>query len=45
MVLGKVALITCIILFSIIGIAAAVVLSIISIYVRNHSVATSGIEL
>jgi hypothetical protein len=45
MVLGKVALIACIILFSIIGVAAAVVFSLISIYVPKHSVATSGIEL
>jgi hypothetical protein len=45
MVVGKVALIIGIIVFSIIGVAAAVVFSLISIYVPNHSVATSGIEL
>jgi hypothetical protein len=45
MVLGKVALITGIIVSSIVGVAAAVVFSLISIYVPKHSVATSGIEL
>jgi hypothetical protein len=42
---GKVAIIFCIILFALTGLAAAIILSLISIYVPNHSVPTSGIEL
>jgi hypothetical protein len=45
MVLAQVALIISIILFTLIAIAAAIVLSLISIYIPNRSVATSGIEL
>jgi hypothetical protein len=45
MVVGKVALIAAAATFGIVGVAAAVVFSLISIYVPNHSVATSGIEL
>ncbi len=45
MAVGKVALIAGITVAGIVGVAAAVVLSLISIYVPNHSVATSGIEL
>jgi hypothetical protein len=42
---GKIAIVYCIILFATIGLAAAVILSLISVYLPDHSVPTSGIEL
>ena len=42
---GKIAIVFAIIIAATIGIAAAIVLSLITVYVPNHSVATSGIQL
>jgi len=43
--LGKIAIIYGVIAFALIAVAATIVLSLISLYIPNESVATSGIEL